>query len=257
MSKSFAEWASSTILINQAHLDVLREFLKIDLIIERAFDINLVASDSFEVVRLDLGRTSSLHWSRVFEYPWAVLNGELKSNDIVLDAAGGKGILQFYLSSNCKQVVNADLDINGISKALQETFLGRPLSYYFPNIKIEQNDIAKLNYADSYFDKAFCISALEHTQDVEGCITELMRVVKPGGFVIGTVDVAPIIRHNHTIDIDRITHILSKYGVKIPMCEGCGRKPLNVLSHTFDEENPSPTEAKTVELNVLCFKIYK
>jgi SAM-dependent methyltransferase len=235
-----------------------------DLIIEKAFDINLASGDPFEVVRFDLGRTSSLHWSRVFEYPWAIMNGELKSNDVVL-AAGGNGILQFYLSANCKQIASINPGIDSISHALKTLFLGKPLSYYFPNIYLEEVDIPDIlindktgkGFSENFFDKIFCISVLEHIQDVEGCFAKLMKVVKPGGFLMGTVDVASTIRHNHTVDLDRITRILSQYGIKIPMCEGCGRKPLNVLSHTFDEDNPLPTEPKTVELNVLCFKIYK
>ena len=56
-------------------------------------------------------------------------------------------------------------------------------------IRSERQDGRRLDYPDDTFDAAFSISVLEHIPDTgDGdAIRELVRVVKPGGLVVGTV----------------------------------------------------------------------
>ncbi|MDQ5823953.1 MAG: class I SAM-dependent methyltransferase [Chloroflexota bacterium] len=45
----------------------------------------------------------------------------------------------------------------------------------------------KLPYAESQFEMVLCMDVLEHVQDVEAVVSEIYRVLKPGGVVLTTV----------------------------------------------------------------------
>jgi 2-polyprenyl-3-methyl-5-hydroxy-6-metoxy-1,4-benzoquinol methylase len=51
-------------------------------------------------------------------------------------------------------------------------------------ITIGREDILKLSFPSNYFDLVLCWGVLMHIPDVERAISELTRVVKPGGFVV-------------------------------------------------------------------------
>lgn len=52
-----------------------------------------------------------------------------------------------------------------------------------PTFKIEVENMEKLSYPDNYFDIAHCVNALDHTPNAELALKEIIRVVKPGGWV--------------------------------------------------------------------------
>ena len=52
---------------------------------------------------------------------------------------------------------------------------------------VAQANIAKLPFADGFFDVVICSEVLEHIDDDAGAISELMRVLKPGGDLVITV----------------------------------------------------------------------
>ena len=70
-------------------------------------------------------------------------------------------------------------------------------------IEYKTGDAAKINFDDNTFDRVFCVSVLEHLEeefrnrdqkdfhsknlDIEA-IKEMLRVLKPGGFLVITVD---------------------------------------------------------------------
>lgn len=41
----------------------------------------------------------------------------------------------------------------------------------------------KLSFADNQFDFVHCFTVLEHVQNVEKCISEMIRITKPGGYI--------------------------------------------------------------------------
>jgi ubiquinone/menaquinone biosynthesis C-methylase UbiE len=45
----------------------------------------------------------------------------------------------------------------------------------------------KLPYSDALFEVVLCMDVLEHVQDVEAALSEIYRVLKPGGVVLTTV----------------------------------------------------------------------
>ncbi|HER25177.1 MAG TPA: class I SAM-dependent methyltransferase [Candidatus Atribacteria bacterium] len=45
-------------------------------------------------------------------------------------------------------------------------------------------DIADMNFEDNFFDVIICTHVLEHVKDDQKAISELFRVLKPGGEAI-------------------------------------------------------------------------
>jgi len=65
----------------------------------------------------------------------------------------------------------------------------RDYSYFWegvnstPLFKVELQDMEKLTYEDNFFDIVNCVNALDHTVDAVSAIKEMLRVVKPKGWV--------------------------------------------------------------------------
>jgi len=59
-----------------------------------------------------------------------------------------------------------------------------------PGIGDDTEDIQNLTYADNRFDLIICLHVLEHVPDDKAAISELLRVLKPGGFAIIQVPIA-------------------------------------------------------------------
>ena len=64
-------------------------------------------------------------------------------------------------------------------------------------------------FADNVFDNVLCTQVLEHVVDLRGALSEIGRVIKPGGTVIVTV---PFIYHEHGAPFDY--RRFSIYGAK-------------------------------------------
>lgn len=52
-----------------------------------------------------------------------------------------------------------------------------------PMFPIEYQDMEKLTYPDNSFDIVNCVNALDHTRDALSALKEMLRVVKPGGWI--------------------------------------------------------------------------
>src|SRR5262249_14820403 len=58
-----------------------------------------------------------------------------------------------------------------------------------------QADALALPFADNQFDLVYAAGVLEHLDDLEKALTELVRVCRPGGrIVIGTANRSPLVR---------------------------------------------------------------
>ena len=135
------------------------------------------------VVTSDL---SSFHWSRQYEFTWAVLESNLTPVDCVLDAGGGYSVLQYALAKRCKNVKILDPNKDYL-KIAEKTAKTLEIS----NIELINETIE--NYQNPHqFDKIFCISVLEHIKEKElrmMCIEKLIKMLKPDGQLFFTFDV--------------------------------------------------------------------
>jgi SAM-dependent methyltransferase len=186
-----------------------------------------------------LGLADCHHWSRFFEYPWVLENGNFSPNQCVLDAAGGDAPLQYFLASKGICVVNVDIQPPK-----------RP-PLWDCKVKRIEGDLRKLSDRDGTFDRVICLSVLEHIENPIEIVHELWRVLLPGGRLLITMDVADHVRHNHTIGHNEAKEIVSLFGLTLP------NELPGTLMQFFPELDRSPHEPMGVFLKVICFYVDK
>lgn len=96
----------------------------------------------------------------------------------VLDFGCGSGVMLPFLSEVSEQVVGADVDLTPITR-MQE---------YIPldsNVQVIDTSIVPLtNYATDSFDFIIALDVLEHVNDIESIMLDLIKLLKINGQVI-------------------------------------------------------------------------
>ncbi len=129
---------------------------------------------------------SPLHWSRQGEWPWILKHADLQPYHRVLDAGSGWSVLKFALAKRCQSVVAMELDPAFMAKA-QYTIDGLGFGDRITQV---QGDVCKIPFPDNWFDRVVCCSVIEHMpSDWAQATRELIRVLKPGGRLLLTMDV--------------------------------------------------------------------
>ena len=147
------------------------------------------------------------HWSRMWEYPWAVLNADLQAGMRILDIGSGGSSFPLYLAMSGYECYAADPSLDqGKPKENWRrrflSFLGIATTWGFPKVAKKskrslpvrycRDSIQKLSFPDDFFDRVFCLSVIEHIPQSEWsvCMEQLSRVVKSGGRLIVTLDMS-------------------------------------------------------------------
>jgi len=135
---------------------------------------------------------------RYWEYPWAIVNTQLRQEMQVLDVGSGWSIFPMYLAKLGARVTAVDTDV--VQMSCISPFLARLVS---AEVRYEVGDAVGLEFPDNTFDRVYCISVLEHLEEETRngkpfnarkrnldivAIQELLRVLKPGGFLAITAD---------------------------------------------------------------------
>ncbi len=171
---------------------------------------------------------SALHWSRVWEWPWAILNGEIgdgKGVSDILDAAGGHGPFQYVLAARSGAIVtNIDHNresLQAVDKMSIRVKCGGRSWETQGHVDTEYGDIRNIgrgndwrDWHDGWFDRVMCISVIEHVPDYKKVLTELLRVLKPGGFLLLTMDVVinTAATKDFCIDIPKARELVESFG---------------------------------------------
>lgn len=177
-------------------------------------DAFLITKQLYEIEQV-IGRdvADSLHMTRRFEYPWVYINLQpLSRDDTVLNAGAGYAVFHILISKMVKEVHNVDIDadsVNWLNKVKAKKG--------FNNVFATLGNLTKMTFPDNYFNKAICISTLEHLakQKVVDGIEELKRVTKPGGKIAITMDVV-LEKTDKQTDLEDFGKIAQKYSFKIP-----------------------------------------
>lgn len=134
----------------------------------------------------------SLHsWSRVWEYPYAYhhLNDWLCDRTAhgrnVLDVGSGVTFFPFALERAGWRVTCTDIEASCGAAYRHASRVIRARSA----IRFVQCDCTALPFEGSLFDACYCVSVLEHLHDVSKAISEIARVLRPGGLFVLTVDI--------------------------------------------------------------------
>ncbi len=183
------------------------------------------------------------HWSRWWEYPWAIVNGNVCPDHEILNAGGVESILTYRLATLGKSVTSLDLDpriANRMVFTREHALWGGRVDFVTANLTGDP-----VFFRERY-DRVVCCSVLEHVPDPLKAVDFLWASVRPGGRLIVTVDVADYARRNHSVDEDLAREMASRVGCRLP------REPAGVQMMRFEEEKPlGPGDRPFVTLRVL------
>jgi len=148
------------------------------------------------------------HWSRRWEYPWAIFNADLQPGMCVLDAGSGGSPFPLYLGMSGFECYAADpsLDLGKPKNNRRRRFLsflgiaagwnllpgaGKRRERSLP-VRYCPESIQELSFHDGFFDRVFCLSVMEHIPKLEWsrCMKQLARIVRPGGRLVLTLDMS-------------------------------------------------------------------
>jgi ubiquinone/menaquinone biosynthesis C-methylase UbiE len=81
-------------------------------------------------------------------------------------------------------------------------------------ISVSKGKAEIIEYPDNFFDLSICINVLDHVEDADRCLNELVRVLKPGGYLIfgqELVDEEDMTKGNVIHDVGHPIKINQKY----------------------------------------------
>lgn len=131
---------------------------------------------------------------------------ELKPNERVLDIGSGPGLV----AEEMAPLVGPRGAICGFDSSEQMVALSQQRCSHLPQVTFRKADAADLPYDDNEFDVAVSTQVYEYIDDIETCLRELYRVIKPSGrAVIVSTDWDTLIWN--TEDPERMRHILTTF----------------------------------------------
>ena len=111
--------------------------------------------------------------------PWAL--GDTSPSGHVLEVGGGSGAMAEELLT---RVPDLSMTIADIDPAMLDA-AKRRLARFGERVQIQLADVTALDFPDATFDQAYCWLMLHHTLSWERALSELSRVVRSGGVVVG------------------------------------------------------------------------
>lgn len=100
---------------------------------------------------------------------------------VVLDFGCGSGYGAHHLSSHVAKIVGVDVDQAAVDYAVSR--------YQAPNLSydcVSPADVEPLPFDDATFDTVISFQVIEHVGDTDSYLSEIFRVLKPGGVFICT-----------------------------------------------------------------------
>jgi 2-polyprenyl-3-methyl-5-hydroxy-6-metoxy-1,4-benzoquinol methylase len=130
-------------------------------------------------------------WSRQWEYPFvfqeiaAHLDPGKTPGATILDAGSGVTFFPAYITQQYPDASVVCCDADPSYPAMFERIYPQG-----SRVAFRMDDLRSLSLDAASFDIVYCISVLEHTRDYPQILREFHRVLKPGGRLVLTFDVA-------------------------------------------------------------------
>ena len=145
--------------------------------------INAVWSRHWQA--LENSKIKDLLENPLFTEGYKVVKNLIRSGaKTILDAGGGSGryAIKFAQDNPGAKIILADIvpDSFGFVQKLA-------VEFGVKNLEIKREDILNFNFPADSFDVVFCDAVIQHLPDWEKAVSELSRVVKPGGVLVISV----------------------------------------------------------------------
>ena len=127
---------------------------------------------------------------RAFEYPWAFHAAQLQPGLTVLEVGGGLAGFQFVLDQAGCAVVNVDPGMKSEGWPCDQESMRKLNQRYHAKVELRNTTIEQAGLQAGQFDRAFCISVIEHLSDQSAAsvMQHVHQALKPGGLFILTAD---------------------------------------------------------------------
>lgn len=138
------------------------------------------------------GHSPLLNWSRQFEYPYvdhmarAAMRDSVHGQVHILDAGSGCSFFPYLLTSESPNAFVSCVDSDDRLKLVFESIASEGAD----RVWFRTGDLRRLDFETHSFDLIYCVSVLEHTNSYDLILDEFLRVLKPGGRLVLTIDVA-------------------------------------------------------------------
>lgn len=145
--------------------------------------------------------------TRLWEYPWAHEAVGPRPGQVVVDVGGGLGGLQFVLAREGASVTNVDpgLEASGVGWPVTADRIGRLNRAFGTDVRLRSTTLPGAELPAESVDTVVSVSTVEHIPPPElpGLFDEILRVLRPGGRFVATVDLFLDLRPFTTRDENR------------------------------------------------------
>jgi SAM-dependent methyltransferase len=143
----------------------------------------------------------------------------------VLDAGSGDGALAELVAPRARTITCLDRSEKALAAA-------RLRLRRFPRARFAHGDLLELPFDDGSFDHVLCFNVLTYARDPKRALTEMARVLRPGGrlagVTLGTHGHREITRrYGHIVDgfaVDALVGLLAASGLVVDRCEVTSRE---------------------------------
>ncbi len=158
---------------------------------------DLAVADKFQAEtarRLGPFAYQSNNTTRMLEYPWVFEKLAITPGLNVLEIGGALSGLQFVLAQHGARVTNVDPFLGyGASEEYptRPEILHQQLNCVFgTDVKLERRTLNEARFPGETFDRAVCVSTIEHLphEEISQTMKEAYRILKKGALFVLTVD---------------------------------------------------------------------
>lgn len=198
-------------------------------------------------ITYDLDYFLKVEENRYVENSWIASSYSFKSEEFkgisLLEVGFGQG-------TDLVQFAKAGAKCTGIDYTPKHFELAQ-LNFQLRGLEadLRLGDASNLPFEDNSFDRVYSTGVLHHTPDIEKCIDEVYRVLKPGGvFVMSLYHKNSLFHYYKKVFIDGILKLklltLGYMGVMATLEEGADGKLIKPLVNVYNESSLKPMLSK-------------